>query len=440
MALLQEIKVPLLAVNDTTLTVVEINFTNGSKVQQGQQLMVFETSKTTYEVIAEADGYVQYFCETGNDYEVNEVVAKIFDSLSELETIKTTGPLVQPATNGIHQQPLTTAVTNWEGETIFSESAASLVASSGAALSLFAGKDFVSRADVEEMLGLSPKQALPKAPVAAPTQYKAKPAAAISNEKLIVEKLSSGKKREIEYLSDIQSTGLTSTINTLVETGGIFVHVNASLQYLKNSLLPLIVYETARLLKKYTALNAYFTPGGIAYYKDVHVGFAIDIDKGLKVLKLPFTNEKSLAEIEGAIMQLSEKYLDDKLDIADITEIGFTITDLSAESVHFFRPLVNTMNSAILGVSSIDEKLERCVLSLSFDHRVTEGKLVAKFLKDLKDRLESYRADAMYKTKTVTCFKCYTSLADDISDVGFVACIQPNGQEGYICQRCFKGF
>ena len=98
------------------------------------------------------------------------------------------------------------------------------------------------------------------------------------------------------------------------------------------------------------------------------------------------------------------------------------------------------MNSAILGVSSIDEKLERCVLSVTFDHRVTEGKLVAKFLKELKDRLESYRADAIYKTKTITCFKCYTPLAEDLSDVGFATCIKPDGQEGYICQRCFKGF
>lgn len=238
----------------------------------------------------------------------------------------------------------------------------------------------------------------------------------------------------------MQSTGLTSTINTIVETDGIFVNVNQSLKFLKNSLLPLIMYETGRLLKKYPLLNAYYTPEGIALYKDVHVGFAIDIDKGLKVLKLPFTNEQSLGAIEESIMTLSEKYLDEQLQIGDLTDIGFTITDLSAEGVSFFRPLVNMMNSAILGVSAIDEKLDRCILTVTFDHRVTEGKLVARFLKDLKDRLESYRADAAYKTKQVNCFKCFTSLAEDLSDTGFVKCIQPDGHEGYICQRCLKGF
>ncbi len=53
MALLQEILVPLLAVNDTTLTVVEIPFSNGAKVKKGDLIMVFETSKTTYDVEAQ---------------------------------------------------------------------------------------------------------------------------------------------------------------------------------------------------------------------------------------------------------------------------------------------------------------------------------------------------------------------------------------------------
>ncbi|HTE09508.1 MAG TPA: biotin/lipoyl-containing protein, partial [Chitinophagaceae bacterium] len=227
MALLQEIKVPLLAVNDTTLTVVEIAFSSGEKVKKGDLLMVFETSKTTYDVEAEADGYIQYFCETGNDYEVNELVAKIFDELSALELVKPAATIMPAATNTGMQQPVTATLANWEGDTIFSDAAASLVASSGTALSLFKGKDFVSRADVEELLGIKEKQPA-KVADPAPVQTKTKPAAAIDTKKLIIEKLSSGKKREIEYLSDIQSTGLTSTINTIVETDGIFIHVNES--------------------------------------------------------------------------------------------------------------------------------------------------------------------------------------------------------------------
>jgi pyruvate/2-oxoglutarate dehydrogenase complex dihydrolipoamide acyltransferase (E2) component len=435
MALLQEIKVPLLSVNDTSLIVVEMNFENGAKVKSGDVLMVFETSKTTCDVQAEAEGYVQYFCETQDEYEVNETVAKIFSSTNDFE-IRATGPAVDqkmpavpaPETNNTH----------WEGQTIFSERALRLIESAAVNASLFNGKDFVNAADVEALLG-RPSTA-GKKPASIAQAVKPVPSSPIDHTQVILEKIASGKKKEIQYLSDIQSTGLTSTINTVVETAGIFAQVNKSFAYLKNSLLPLIIYESARLLKKYTVLNAYYTPEGIAVYREVNIGFAIDIEKGLKVLKLPLADKKGLAEIEAGIMELSGKYLDDTLEVSDLTGISFTITDLSAEAVSFFTPLVNTMNSAILGISAIDEQLERCTLSITFDHRVTEGKQVSRFLKELKDRLQSYSAGKLYRTYEIMCFKCGTPLAEDLSDTGFVACIKTDGEKGYICQRCFKGF
>src|SRR5258708_33999096 len=86
MALLQEISVPLLAVNDTSLTVVEIAFSNGAKVKKGDLIMVFETSKTTYDVEAPEEGYIQYLCETDEDYAVNEIVARIYSEAAEAHT------------------------------------------------------------------------------------------------------------------------------------------------------------------------------------------------------------------------------------------------------------------------------------------------------------------------------------------------------------------
>ncbi len=129
-------------------------------------------------------------------------------------------------------------------------------------------------------------------------------------------------------------------------------------------------------------------------------------------------------------MALSNKYLDEALQVDDLTDITFTITDLSAEGVSFFRPLVNMMNSAILGVSSIDEKMQRCILTVTFDHRVTEGKLVAQFLNELKERIESYKSSHFtHPNQLIACFKCFKSLKDDLSDVGFTKCITPKGEE-----------
>lgn len=433
MPIVQEIKVPLLSVNDTALTVVDLPFAPGSPVKKGDIIVVFESSKTTYDVLAEAEGFMSYTCETGDDYEVNEVIALIYSSKEELPLL----PEVKKhkAVTVADKEHREEAAAIWEGDTLFSPAAMVLMKKSGLDTAVFRGRDFVSKTDVEEKLGIS-KKTIPQKDAAKNIAI-----LPIDTDKVIVEKLSSNKKREIDYLSSVQQTGLTSTINTIVETDGLFVHINKSLQFLKNSLLPVVIYETARLLEKYKALNAYFTGDSVAFYKQVNIGFAIDIDKGLKVPVIKNASVKSMQETEAALMELSNKYLDDGLQIEDLSDITFTITDLSGEGVSFFRPLINMMNSAILGVSAVDEKLQRSILTVTFDHRVTEGKLVAQFLQELKNRIESYKsAHYLHANQSITCFKCFKSLQEDLSDVGFTKCITPKGEEAYICQSCFKGF
>jgi len=433
MPIVQEIKVPLLSVNDTSLTVVDLPFAPGSPVKKGDIIVVFESSKTTYDVLAEAEGFISYICETGEDYEVNEVIAHIYSSKEELPLL----PEVKKhqAVTVADKEHREEAAAIWEGDTMFSPAAMALMKKHQLDSTVFSGRDFVSKTDVEEKLGISKKATTKKEAV------KTVSILPTDADKVIVEKLSSNKKREIDYLSSVQQTGLTSTINTIVETDGLFVHINQSLQFLKNSLLPVVVYETSRLLEKYKELNGYFTGDSVAFYKQVNIGFAIDIDKGLKVPVIKNASVKSMQETEAAIMELSNKYLDDALLIDDLSDITFTITDLSGEGVSFFRPLINMMNSAILGVSAIDEKLQRSILTVTFDHRVTEGKLVAQFLQELKNRIESYRsAHYVHANQSITCFKCFKSLQEDLSDVGFTKCITPKGEEAYICQSCFKGF
>jgi len=306
--------------------------------------------------------------------------------------------------------------------------------------SVFAGKDFVSGADVLAILQ-PPAAVATSAPARSVTATRSLPTTPVyaDPQKVIVEKLSKAKRREIEYLSEVQSTGLTSTVHSFVDTEGIFTHINRSQKYLKDSLLPVIIYEVARLLADYPLLNGYYTEEGVALYKEINVGFAIDIDKGLKVLKIPRSADTGITGLESTIIELSGRYLDDTLQIEDLSDVTFTITDLSAEGIAFFHPLINKMNSAILGISAIDTKLQRCALSLTFDHRVTEGKLAARFLNDLKNRLESYRQQTS-PYQDISCFKCFKSLKEDLGGSGFARCITPEGKEGYICQTCFKGF
>ena len=442
MAVLQQIAVPLLAVNDTFLTVVEINFKTKDAVKKDDIIMVFETSKTTYEVIAEADGFINYKCEAGNDYAVNDIVAEIVSSADEIVVVEKKiveiamglNPLKSATAQGFN--PVKKVEFNYAGTTLFSIAAQNLLQEKSISPDVFAGYEMVTAKDIE--LYINPSLAN-KVEEKITSKLAAKKSNAALPDGITSTKLSSNKKREIEYLSAVQETGLTSTLAINISTNGLFGSVNKHLKYFKNSLLPLVVYETSRLLVKYPLLNGFYNDNTIYTYNEVNVGFAIDIDKGLKVVKVAKANELTVAQVEEEILELSNKYLEDKIPVESLTGISFTITDLSGEGVSYFRPLVNMFNSSIMGISAIDEELQRFNTSITFDHRVTEGKYVAQFLNELKARMESYAYNDAEANNHISCYKCFKTLKEDLAQVGLLPVITPQGKREHICQTCWNG-
>ncbi len=435
MAVLQQIAVPLLAVNDTFLTVVEVNFAQKAAVKKGDIVMVFETSKTTYEVIAEADGFIKLMCEAGNDYAVNDIVAEIYSSAEEIviEEKRTVEVFVAKPT--IANIPK--AEFNYTGTTLFSLAAQNLLQEKNISPEVFAGYEMVTAKDIQ--LHLNPNAFDKIAETVASKAPQTKKQNSVLPEGTTAIKLSNNKKREIEYLSAVQETGLTSTLAINISTNGLFGSVNKHLKYFKNSLLPLLVYETSRLLIKYPLLNGFFDNNQIHTYNEVNIGFAIDIDKGLKVVKVAKTNELTIAQVEETILELSNQYLEDKIPVESLTGISFTVTDLSGEGVSYFRPLVNMYNSAIMGISAIDEELQRFNTSITFDHRITEGKYVAQFLNELKSRMESYAYNDAEANNHIKCYKCFKTLQEDLAQVGLLPVITPQGKREHICQTCWNG-
>lgn len=434
MNLVEEITVPQESVNDESLLVLELNVKSGDWVEAGSPLVELETSKTTFSVEASKAGYVKLFCKPGDNLPVNGLIAKIFDSEPS------SPPNVLPSTS---QQNV--AIDPGEinvKETIFSEEAQRYLFQVGLQKDAFLGQDFVSKKDVLKFLG--------KPVTSGYTYAEAKRTLNVSsqntNPSVDFRKIESIKAKEIQYLSSVQSTGLVSTVYTWVETAKVLEYANQYLQIFKNSVLPLAIFECSKLLMKYPNFNCYFDDNRIGFYKNINVGFAVDIDKGLKVLNIRDTPSKSILEIEEKLLQLSNDYLDDAITPDSLADTTFTVTDLSGEGVFSFTPLVNFKNAAILGISSMDPKLNRSLFALSFDHRINAGRAAAIFLRELKDRVESYTSQQVYRAwadrelEYITCYKCLKKLSQDFSEVGFARCVTPNGSDGYICQSCFKGY
>ena len=315
--------------------------------------------------------------------------------------------------------------------TIFSEKAIQLMKSYNLTKSDFEGFDFVNTEDVKFKAGINPKL---------------NPGNNIINKQIPIpsiphhsEKLKISKKREIEYLHHVQSAGLNSQVTIKIDISNIFTSLNKQFRYFKNSLLPIIIYETSRLLRKYPELNAFYNNEEIVYYDEVNIGIALDIDDGLKTINLKQCDSKNVYAIEEELMTLNEKYLSRSLTSPELSGITFTISDLSAESVFTFTPLINRQNSAILGISSVQDD-NNCCLTLTFDHRISAGKDASRFLQELKLRIESYKPAASIDVSKIKCYKCFKKLNEDFSEVGFMKVINHKGEESYLCQTCMKGF
>jgi len=420
MSNIYQITIPQLSVNDTSLTVSKIYVASGVFVKIGDPIVSVESSKTTEDLLAEQNGFVYLNCEEGCDYDVNTSIGVVSDDVI-IDSIK-----IDNVANSALER---IEVVQLDIDPIVSWSAEKLMIEHNFTISDFQGVLFVDVEAIQVKLGK------PKIKVE-PTEKKVQPnvlkSAIFPNVDVVpVGKM---KKLEIEYLSEVQQSGLTSTIHMQVKSQGISVKIDHALKYFKGQLLPLIIYESARLLKLFPKLNGFYHDGNMNLYQKVNLGFAVDMDLGLKVLKIEDSGQYQIAELDQLMYELANKYLDDKLATADLTDITFTVSDLSMEGVFDFRPLVNANNSAILGVSAIDPDNNHFNMSLTFDHRMTEGRYASQFLKEMKLRLESY---CLKTTDHIVCYKCQKHLSEDLNDRGFLKVVRANGDDSYICDICY---
>ena len=136
----------------------------------------------------------------------------------------------------------------------------------------------------------------------------------------------------------------------------------------------------------------------IVYKQYIHIGVAVDTDRGLLVPVLRDVDKKNIVELAAELTQFSKKARDKKLTPAEMEGGTFTITNLGGIGGTGFSPIVNHPEVAILGLSRssmaplwIDGKFEpRLVLplSLSYDHRLIDGADAARFLRWIAEAIE----------------------------------------------------
>jgi pyruvate dehydrogenase E2 component (dihydrolipoamide acetyltransferase) len=169
----------------------------------------------------------------------------------------------------------------------------------------------------------------------------------------------------------------------------------------KVTMLAFVIKAVVAALKKFPDFNASLDGDQLVYKQYFHIGFAADTPNGLVVPVLKDADKKGILQISQEMGELAKKARDGKLGSADMQGGCMSISSLGGIGGTHFTPIINAPEVAILGLSKGQMKpvwdgkqfVPRLTLplSLSYDHRVIDGALAARFNAYLGQVLADYR-------------------------------------------------
>ncbi|WP_291748633.1 MULTISPECIES: dihydrolipoyllysine-residue acetyltransferase [unclassified Limnobacter] len=174
-------------------------------------------------------------------------------------------------------------------------------------------------------------------------------------------------------------------------------------QGVKLTMLAFVMKACVAVLKKYPAFNASLNEAGdkLILKKYWNIGFAADTPNGLVVPVIKGVDQKGFAQIANELGELSAQARDGKLKGADMQGATFTVSSLGGVGGTLFTPIINAPEVAILGLSKSAmkpvwngkefEPRLMLPLSLSYDHRVIDGAMAARFTTELAGVLADMR-------------------------------------------------
>lgn len=161
----------------------------------------------------------------------------------------------------------------------------------------------------------------------------------------------------------------------------------------------LLVKLSAAALQDHWLMAGQWRDDGIFIPDQCNISFAVDTEAGVMAPVIHDVSRKSLRQVAVESRQLTKLARDGGLSAEQMQGGTFTITNLGSFGVDTFTPIINLPQTAILGVGRIvvepvvleGEIVAREVLSLSltFDHRVTDGAPAARFLDTLRVYIEN---------------------------------------------------
>ena len=396
----REVRLPQLGQTMEEGTIVNCMVELGDEVKKGDVIFEIETDKATLEMESPADGFVKYIlAETGQTLPVGETLLVLADEDEEVPqsfvdslrggAIAAQAPAAQtaaPVAAEPKPQP-----TKPPAKVIASPRAKKLASQLGVDLTAVTGTGPAGRIteqDVKKAAASKPPEPTAQ-PIAAPQVKLGQTIPLNRLQKITAQKMLQSKREIPCFYLNVKAdvTDLVELRAKLNQTGDVKISYN-----------DFIMRAVAIGLEKFPIMTGQLAGDTIQLPGSIGIGLAISVPDGLVAPIIKDVNKKDLVRIARDSHALVEKARNNKLALEDLQGGCITVSNLGAFGIESFIPIVVPGQCSILGIGRIADTcvpdngniLVRKLMSmtLSVDHKVTNGAYAAQFLDFVRKLLE----------------------------------------------------
>ncbi len=164
----------------------------------------------------------------------------------------------------------------------------------------------------------------------------------------------------------------------------------------------LVSFAVIKALKKFPQVNSHFIGDSMRWFKKIHLGLAVDTERGLMVPAIKNADDLSIEGLSSQLSIIAGQCRKGNIDpeLLKPESASFTISNLGNYGVEMFTPVINIPQTAILGVCTIIPRpkdlgdgvygfVPMIGLSLTYDHQALDGGEATLFLREIRDQIEN---------------------------------------------------
>lgn len=397
-----EIRMPQFGVSMETGTIAQWYKAEGDPVKVGDVLASIETEKLTNDVISEVDGVLlKIVAPEGTDVPVQGLMAYVGQP-GEVLPGGTAAAAAAPAAGSAPAVQSAEAPQPSVGRIKASPLARKIAVKLGVDLAQVTPGGTSGRVRADDVRAYAAQAPAAPAPAPIPAPAPATPAApAELADGDTAEKLSGMRKVVAQRMLQSHTEIPPVTQNTRVDVTELmmFRKMLQSETGNKYSVNDLILKAVAKCLRKHPEMLVSFDGDRIIQRAHVNLGMAVALDAGLIVPVIRDADKMGLDDLSAHAKDLATRAKTNKLTPEDYQGSTFTVSNLGMFGVDSFTPIVNQPNAAILGVCASHDELvmddegtitkhQIMQLCLTYDHRLMDGAVAARFGMDMRDILE----------------------------------------------------